>query len=421
MKLLFYITPWLENDSAVNGRSQFTLNEIRQFLQNYAVGLSRQNRSLEVKIVCPKNGFLTPETYVEDNTEIIPIRQIEVDHIFPDHQSYMKLFELGEVLPEEAEVIDFFRDRLRGFKPDIVIGLTPCHFFKKIWHDAACFTMEAGFFSRAPFPLTQYFDTAKHLSLTLPNLHKEKILEHHEGGDFADTLFTQYKSTVSAASEISRLDLDPESEFEKIVLVPLQFEGCPSFDHCCDFKNQYEFAAHILENIPSDVLVVFTRHQFTVLDEELLDREYGKTHKNFRLIHSIKGISEFLSQHILPHVDGVITISSSIGFQAAIWGKFCICIGNSHVQAFADSGSLADLPDLLSQHSPSAETKTLISFLLKHYYVPFDFLTDRPDWCRDYFDTKLRLYDKDSDTQDISFYPPVMQEDDLMKYYLEKA
>jgi len=421
MKLLVYVTPWPENNLAIRGRSGFLSLWFRRFILNYHKGIEAAGEKLEVIILYPENDFLNPDTYPENYVSLMPITLNEISHIFADHTDYMGI--LNDTVPHQKKqiMLSYFAEKLINFKPDIIIGLTPCDFFSQIWKNTLCLVMEAGYFSRPPYPPTQYFDTARHLSKTFPVAHKEEILQVTNSDDvsnFLDPIFQHYRKRILDDLTFTRKTLDPEGTFRSILLLPLQFEDCPSFDHCCNFEDQTKLVEYVLNHLPSDTLLLITKHQFSIFDEKLIRKKYATA--NVKYISEIGNIKVHVSQRLLPFVDGVITVSSSIGMQAAIWDKFCICIGNSHVQAFADSNCINDLPKFLNQFTPSPNKKKLIAYLLTHYYVPFEFLWTKPNWCYQFFKHKLEHYRQTKNKNSLTFYPSLAANDELLDLYLNE-
>ena len=50
------------------------------------------------------------------------------------------------------------------------------------------------------------------------------------------------------------------SQFDKNVLLPLQFSNYFGFDATCNYKSQYDFLIDTLERTPEDIGVIVTEH-----------------------------------------------------------------------------------------------------------------------------------------------------------------
>ena len=422
MKMLIYLTPWDESIKSSSLRYSFLKNDFKAVLKNLYFYCNKIKEDFEVRIICPnsteagQNDFSEP--YITPNF----INKKEINYIFSSHKEYM----MSDSKNKKEECISFFKKKLDSFTPHIIIALTPCDFIKDLFPNSLYYVMEAGFFSRPPYPITQYFDTNSPLNKTFPVQFKDQILKldfNQKQQNFITLIRSKYLKIFNkelSKKFISRKNLDPKNKYQYIVLLPLQFENCPSFDNCCDFSNQEELAEFVLENIDKDILLVVTKHDFTDIDTKNFIAKFSSKYNNFLFIENLGSINRYVSQYLVHLVDAVITVSSSIGLQAVFYNKPCICIGNSHIKSFADSYDIKDLSNLISCKNNNTSNKDkLIYYLLTHYYVPFKFLKKKPKWTYDFFKKSMKKKINFKGEQRINFYDRIENDGNLLKFYLK--
>ena len=72
-------------------------------------------------------------------------------------------------------------------------------------------------------------------------------------------------------------------------------------------------------------------------------------------------------QMLVPHVDAVVSVSSSIGMQARFWGKRLIAPGWSHLAAWSDSTKVEALAD--GALPPARDDDAALAWLMRHYWA----------------------------------------------------
>lgn len=416
MKILAYLTPWDENIKSSALRYSFLKNDFKAVLKNLYSYCDKIKEDFEARIICPNITGAEQNDFSESYITPHFINKKEINYIFSSHKEYMMSKDKKE------ELISFFNKKLNSFTPDIIIAITPCEFFKEQFSKSLYFSMEAGFFSRPPYPITQYFDTNSSLNKTFPVQFKDQILKlnfNQKQQNFINLIRKKYTKFFNNKLPITRGELNPGNKYKNILLLPLQFENCHSFDLCCDFKDQTTLVKFVLKNISKDILLVITIHQFTDLNIKKLTKELNKGYDNFLFIERLNSMTNNLSQYLLHLVDGVVTVSSSIGMQAALFNKPCISIGSSHINAFSDYNNLDNIDCILTKQHYSQEKDQLIYYLLTHYYIPFKFLKKKPKWTYNFFKKSMKKNINFKGEKRIDFYDRIESDGNLLKFYLK--
>jgi hypothetical protein len=431
-KILIYQSPWAENDTSFESRYHFILRDIKPIIKN----MYGSNHKIEVVTLMPENPKrLKHNDFPEDYIRPIFMKKNEYSEIFKDGVEYLPVLNGKITKKKKAKMMDFFTEKLGDFVPDVIFAINPCPFFKELFPKALYQFFEAGMFSRPPYPYTQYIDTESTLQDVFPVKFKKelnKLKNTPEQQEFVDKIRDKYTGLYRKAEILSREDFDPEEKYKKIILVPLQFSNTFAFDHCCKYKNQEEFLLDVLKNTSKSTLVIATKHKLTEIDDQHVKKVICKKYPNLFYVDGVspfkgKELNQelsktmdflFLSQAILPIVDAVVTVSSSLGLQALLWKIPCICIGNSYVKGFTNYYKLSDITKVENGSIRFFDKDVLLYHLLTHYYIPFSYLWHKKDWPYKYFSEKLKTFRKNKGEIDMSFYTRIDEDDELLKTYL---
>ena len=116
-------------------------------------------------------------------------------------------------------------------------------------------------------------------------------------------------------------------------------------------------------------------------------------------------------QFILPFVDGVITVSSSLALQALLFDKKVITLGKKCFHYLADGVNLNDIGKILSL--PVKDKDTLLYYILTRYAIIPQYLHD-PIWLNKFLNKSL---DKFRDNGiDFDFYDAMDSDENIFEY-----
>lgn len=263
------------------------------------------------------------------------------------NQNYLDFTErhlLGDFLPGE---IDRLRELLvsslpDSFVPDLIVSWeSPAGALAAMFPAAKTLYQTPGFFSRPPFPFLIGVDTGLLSKSTIPlwdGVHSTTLeLEKLRALDRS-----AFEITDTISKTIRRL----RSTFDGVALLPLQVDRYFMVDSQNPFgRSQLEFLAHVLSTLPKRLGLVVTNYRSKDIASDTLNietRQYLSQHfENFVYLTEANAVNN-ASQAMLPHVDGVITISSSVGVQAAYWQKPLFVSSDNHISPFATARNLGE-------------------------------------------------------------------------------
>lgn len=165
--------------------------------------------------------------------------------------------------------------------------------------------------------------------------------------------------------------------------------------------------------MPSDIGVYVTEHPFSPVITDRNINWLRRRFKNFIYNPEHKDI-RWASQFIVPHVDGVITVSSSLGYQAVFHGKYLCVIGESHLSVLADTNQIDKITPSSLDH-PRCKDEYLY-FILTRYHPLFSRYVLKSDWLPNLI--RKTVQNKKNNLINESFFEPFDSSENIRNHYL---
>ena len=238
---------------------------------------------------------------------------------------------------------------LNGWIPDVVISWeSPTFVFRSLFPDALILDIMPGMFMRPPFPRMLSFDPVglykncwyAHCNLprmTAPSNHLENHIAIRK-------LYEQHYNQLHIPEALNRVA--PNVDFEKSTLVPLQISDYFSWKENTDYTSQFELIEDIQANAPPQKNVVYTQYTGSFISEHVINSrniDYLRNqYQNFVYAEQFEKIDN-ITQYMIPCVDSVVSIASTLGLQAKFFGKRLISPSRSNLSYIADGTKVEDL------------------------------------------------------------------------------
>ncbi|HBM90666.1 MAG TPA: hypothetical protein DD400_02145, partial [Rhodospirillaceae bacterium] len=347
--------------------------------------------------------------------------QSELRTVFPNYLDATLAWYNETYTPEQVQgMADLVARKLNGFEPDIIFTLfTPTPFLRYLFPDALILNGDNAFLSRQPFPLSITLDPCGPLRHSFLNKHSDALLNLQPTSDeaaFLEAFRQKYRPRLmEEGAYICTIFPRLRERFKHLVLLPLNVSGTFSFDGNTSFRSQWDYLCHFLDHTPPDVGVIVTQHvDYEKIITPSVYAYLYETYPNFIYwprFDDYRGVSQFL----LPHVDAVVGVSSSLCFQALLWGKVVCSLGTSLYDAFADAHNIEELVACL-EGAGATPRDGLLSFLFTSFSFPEDkqvFLD--PAWLEPTF-TRWIAHAHAHGT-DINFFEPWGTSEDLIRVH----
>lgn len=273
-----------------------------------------------------------------------------------------------------------FSDQLRPLLPadvDVVLQWeNPVPFLQTLYPEALIINQMPGAFSRPPYPHTVTFDPIglyRHgaMHLHAADIQKGTFLSASAaqiGRDFAE----KTRTAMECFGGVCDILQDRPGHFDQMALLPLQASKHYAFAIDSGFDNQLDMMWSTLEATPASTGVVVTQYRNGLVADTPLDQAVAAPfHAAFpHLIYDERFEQiDSVSQFLLPHVDQVMSASSSLGIQGMVWHNKLRVIGDTFLARYAtDAAEFADIPwdqrcaqtlaSLLTRHQPLATAIT---------------------------------------------------------------
>ncbi len=241
----------------------------------------------------------------------------------------------------ELERVDIVK-RLIKKDPDLIIAYeTHAQWLTQCFEKTVVINEQWGAFSRPPFPALTMFDYAGTYQQSILFTDMRKIKKKHLS--LKEKKYLNYIRTMSICSLVYT---DPlyeyakkiKSEYKKVILIPLQVDNHISFNGCTNWKNHKVMLEEVLNIIDQDIGVIVTQHpdiKQKILNENEINK-LKKKYPNFIYNMDIERIP-MVSQWWLLYVDAVLTVSSGLAFQAALFNIPVVALGKSHINVVAST------------------------------------------------------------------------------------
>lgn len=238
----------------------------------------------------------------------------------------------------------FYSEKISDFIPDIIISWeSNADFFKKNYENSTIINQWPGYLSRLPFPELIAFDSGL-LGKSRINIIKNNIQVRSSDLRLWRDSINKYENILNSFNPLIKKVNGWRNKFKKVILFPLQVDNYFTVTVPVQGKkNQLDLVAFVLENIPEDIGVVFTEYRSKTISCNVMTDDninyLSSRYKNFIFDKDIVDIPQ-VSQYLANILDGVVTISSSVGLQAALWYKPLLTLGKSHVTPFESANSI---------------------------------------------------------------------------------
>lgn len=390
MKILYFLEP-----SKELGKKLFRLGSIRNHINNEIEALFSSNLPIELNILCSQEvAEAAKSENLLINANVFTIAQKEFDRFFDKYGSvglwYSKRYTEKDLRTAKA----LCRKALGKLEPDVIICYEGCApYLQEMYPEAVFINSTLGMLSRAPFPETGCLD--------IFGVFKDSYLSK-----FKDEL-NGLKLSVSEKNNLQRFrqsyidfcslynpvtESDVRCGFQSVLLLSLQVSGYFAFDENTpqeqNINNQIDLIKYVLGRVSSDIGVFVTLHGAECTPE--IENEIDKLKLEFNNLIYNKDIQriKWCSQYVLPFVDGVVTVSSSVGLQAALLNKKVYVVGKSHLNLF-DCGPLEDAHLHLNK---KCDFDNVIHYLLSCYYYDMSTKIQNGIWLFNFFKTMLSAH-----------------------------
>jgi len=421
MKILLYLDPWV----SISDKPEFKIKWLNIFLEitcrnMFAQAYFINKDAIEIKLIYSDIVDANFDKSEFRFIDFISIAQEELKNIFSNYEEYISLQHSKELHPNIEKFNQLISARLSStggdFIPDVIIPIsTAPRNLEFLFPKALILFNENGIFARIPYPPTLYFECSsgmdKSFLLKFKNeIQALKINENEK--EFLQKIRNYFVKEIASLSPFIEEIKELRKKFKHIVLLPLQvFESQMFLSQGGNlYHDQIEYLAKILTAVGDDIGVIVTEHDLDkMLVYEPLLKYFKSRYKNFIYLESAN-LYPHSSQLILSQVDGVISMSSTVGLQALLFKKpLFVPSKTSYLSVFSDEDDMSKIGDFLN-NPLNWDKDAILYFLLTRYYVTKNYYSDGK-WFYDFLKKSCERFKKGPD---INFYDKIDSDENLL-------
>lgn len=343
---------------------------------------------------------------------------------FISHLDISKKLYYGDFSNEDVlRLKEMYRKYFQSWTPDIIISYELYNkAYDYVFPDALKLTYTGGVFKREILPLSIVLDVSGCVGKSFFCKYSEDFKQLNltqDQNDKINSLKIDFQNIIKENNPIKNILDDYRKKFRYLILLPLQISSHFGFDCECEFKTQWDVVTYVLDNVPDDVGVIVTEHSHSKFLREgkfVKDGFYNwikKKYSNFIYINPQENM-QASSLYILPEVDGVINVSSTVGLLALMFDKKVISLANNYNDAFKDAQGLENIVEVLEQEKNDSKNPFLYWLLTKYnLYTP---QLQNAEYMKSFFEKSLEKYK--NGRVDFNFYDENMSFDEVAEFIL---
>lgn len=272
-----------------------------------------------------------------------------------------------------ANTRQILRDQACPDDYDIVLSpFTETIFLKAVFPKSRILFFETGLVCHLPFKQFHIFDpfgtfrSGAYFAQQIPPLIGEEVFEYQPVVDRIGAELRGFsRNFIKEAGGRSNL----RRRFSRVVLLPLQVTDNPSFYGSAPFGSQFALLEYVLTKLPPDIGLLVSEHpsfpQITSIQHSYLGENYG----NYIYARRLQALWS-PSAVVLPAVDAVIGVSSTVLLQAHALGMRTFSLGRGSFTALNGATSFDDFLVSLRDNKPFETPRKQILNMLARYSVP---------------------------------------------------
>lgn len=366
--ILYYLEPSVELDDPL-----FRYSSYRAILLPEARALLDHEPRLRVTFVLSAALFerAAAEGHVDDRITYAPIpaNAFQIDPV----AAYKESLTDADV----KNVVSILHEHVGTSQPpELVLAYEQAGSIPKAaWPNSLVLNMMFGAFSRAPFPTLASIDPLGTQGKSFLGQYAEEIRNWNISEDEREFIRAARKSLFSLVSsyqpykrEITRL----RQRSRKMVLFPCQVDGHYSVrGTSVSFRTHLEAIKVVAGSLPPETMLLVTQHNYRPALTPDQIAELRAEFQNVEVFENSLGIPD-VTQFLLPYADGLATFSSSLGFQAALWGIPLLTLSDCYLNSISDTNDPSHFASLINDESLDLHRfDAALAFILLRYCRPY--------------------------------------------------
>lgn len=421
MKILFALDPWIYRDSA--GNQIYTLEKI--FAPAIA-GLVRHGH--DVKLFLGEDMFdavIAKKLKIECEIKVVQLK--ELYQIYGNHYDAHKLqFEEASSKKQKRLLKELIEKSLDLWCPEAILSFTtPVAVWKEFYPEAIAMQFENGLFSRSPYPYLCQLDQFGFLKKSYAYVFLDQLRNKNINSNQLErlrNLRSEYQNRIFEKYNPFSADEIRDWPGQKVLLVPLSYNGAVINDAASNFKSQLDFLLKVLHGVPENVIVLYTKHSLQSRGEIPEETETYLLNK-FSNLRYLKKFDQyaFSSQWLTPLVDGIVSLNSTVAYHGAFWGKKVFALGDCEINSVAIANNLDNVEAILNEKmADDPKAMNVVYHLLTRYCFSLKLFLDAK-WLSERLEILMANKEKKLLESEFESMPLIEDEDRAFERLLSEA
>jgi len=372
----------------------------------------------KIWLIC--NEFQLLDEHIDYDVELIRVTQRELTNNWK--YKPFELMEQWQTGSYNEEILEYYCELFKtkiNFKPDIIFTIFSVPFLEKLFEDALIFGYIIGIISRPPYPYTQSFaigDLGRAFD-SYTSRYWNSIKDCHQLTGTNKKILNEFKikskNILEKNNPFKELLKEYREKFKYLYLLPLTQPFHLYLAKQGTYRSEFHFLLDVLDNTPDNVGIIVTTHPMLLnyLDKEII-AALKKRYRNFLNDPSfVKYLSA--SQFLLPEIDGVISLGSSVAMQAMIFNKKIITFGQILLDCMRDASSFEEFAKTLDKPATNKD-ELLFWYLTRYCLTPKYYLNS--EWLDAFLMRSLEKF-KNKDFE--NFYELIDEPSVIFKHLIE--
>lgn len=246
----------------------------------------------------------------------------------------------------------------------ILLWETPVPFLEEMYPESLIIHQMPGIFCRPPYPQFTTFDiSGLYKNSTLFNSWKDIVhfnSKNYLVKDFSIKVKDIYRKLNIFENKIRIW----RKKFKSLSLCPLQVSAHYAFKCDSKYSSQTEFLMDVLRKINKSEGLIVTQYTTKITSDKVIDKSFLDFFNNKNIIYEqIFDKIDSVSQYIVPFIDKVYSVSSSLMFQSFLWNKYTVVDADSHMKPYSNEQLILNGEDIsLAQYNT-------LDFLLNRHQI----------------------------------------------------
>lgn len=325
------------------GAPDFRVGSIKTYLIPLAERISKDIPECEVKFLVGNHTFSNllrdPHFQMRGKDDFLVLN---TSRVFPDKafgdRSVSQLYN-GTMSAEDREHLNKAVTGILGdFLPDLLICWeSPSQFLRDLFPESLVIDLMPGTFMRPPYP--------KMVAIDPCGIYKDSGLRHLLSGSILPSesevqefreirsIYSDFYQSIAAKEKI--IESVSSRKFDRYTLLPLQVGGYFGYRDNCEFKDQFDLVESALKSYGPRTGVIVTQYISGLAADRVINSENAnhlkQTYKNLVYGSAFDSLNN-ISQYVAPWADETLSVSSTVGLQAAFFGRKVTSPSISHLK-----------------------------------------------------------------------------------------